>query len=117
QIGISFCLSAQICVHLRPISLCLCVSVVSYSLKNKLHLREQIEQNLARIHDALVRGAKVAKIRRTICVRRRVDIPKTTTRFQSCRTEGHRDVVNQKWTIRDAKTIVPTDLVPNVRLK
>src|SRR5437899_11696760 len=54
-----------------------CVSVADFfiGLKNKLYLREQIEQRLARIDVHLVGRAELDQIRWTISVRSRVDVP------------------------------------------
>src|SRR5215471_15544251 len=85
--------------------------------ENKLHLRKQIEQQFARIDVHIVGRAKLAEVRRTISIRRRVNIPKPAPRLQSRGAEGQCDVVNQQWSIGDSETQVPANLMSNARLK
>jgi hypothetical protein len=70
--------------------LCLC----GFISENKLHLREQIEQRLARIDDRVVRRAKLSQIRRAIAVRGCVDVAKAASRFQRRRAEGERHIID-----------------------
>src|SRR5215471_21425211 len=85
--------------------------------ENKLHLRKQIEQQFARIDVHIVGRAKLAEVRRTISIRRRVNVSKAAPRFQSRGAEGQRDVVNQQRSIGDSETQVPANLMSNARLK
>src|SRR2546429_2544383 len=93
------------------------MGVLSSSSKNKLRLREQIEQRLARINDRVIRGAKLSQVRRTITRRAGVDVAKAAPGLQRRRAKRQCHVVNQERPVRDAQTVVPSNLMSNARLK
>ena len=65
------------------------------SLKHKLRLTEQIEQQLTRIDVHVIGRAELGEIRRTIRIGRRVDITKSSSGLQSRSPESQRDVIDQ----------------------
>ena len=110
------------CIDRNPIFLIrenprLSVAGFRFISKNKFHLRKQIEQRLARIDVHIVGRAEFNQVWRTIRACRRKNIAKAVPGFQRRRAKCHRYVVDEQWPIGNPQTVVPTNLVTNVRLK
>ncbi len=86
-------------------------------LKNKLQLRKQRKERLARINYDVISGAKISQVRRTVGCGGGKDIAKAAPRLQSRRAKCERHVIDKQRPISYAQTIIPSNLVPNVRLK
>src|SRR5215510_16232184 len=84
-------------------------------LKHKLHLREQRVQRLLRTDD--IRLAKISNTWRTVSRRIREYVSEPTPCLQRIRAKRQRKVVNEKRPVRDPKTVIKPDVMPDTILK